>query len=196
MEKGMKIARVINKILGVFFWVCVVCGVLMLGAVLFALLAKEGNIGRSGSLSVTLGSCQVFFADWTLEQYRLTGVLEFLSAVVLIPFVCWEIRILQRIFRPVGEGRPFCGELSPALRRLAWVDLIGGAVHVAAEELSVWGTARVLDVTSLFDTAKVTDMQLNVRIDGSFLVSFVILLLMSFVFQYGEKLQRQDDETL
>ena len=196
MEKGMKIARIINKILGVFFWICVVCGVLMLGAGLFALLAKEGNIERGGSLSVTLGNWQVYFKDWTTAQYRSLSAMNLLSAVVTVPFACWEIRVLQRIFRPVGDGRPFCGELSPALRQLAWLNLIYGVVHVAVEELSVWGTARVLDVTSLFDMSKVSGIRMNVHTDVTFLVSFVILLLMSFVFQYGEKLQRQDDETL
>ena len=196
MEKGMKIARIIHKILGVFFWICVVCGVLMLGAGLFALLAKEGDIGHGGNLSVTLGNYQVYLKDWTMSQYRSLSALDLLSAVVTVPFACWEIRVLQRIFRPVGEGRPFCGELSPALRRLAWVNLIYGVVHVAAEEFSAWGTARVLDVASLFDMSKVSDVRMNVRVDGSFLVGFVVTLLLSFVFQYGEKLQRQDDETL
>ena len=198
MEKGMKIAKVIHKILGVFFWICVVCGVLMLGAGLFALLAKEGDIGRGGGpgLSVTLGNWQVYLADWTLKQYRTVSAVDLLCALVEMPFACWEIRVLQRIFRAVGDGRPFCGELSPALRRLAWVNLISGVVIAAGDELSVWCTARVLDVASLFDMSKVSAVRMNVRVDGSFLVSFVILLLMSFVFQYGEKLQKPDDETL
>jgi len=196
MEKGMKIAKVINKILGVFFWIGVACGIVTLAVGLFILLAKESDFRVSGNFSVTLGSCKVFLSDWTAKQYRVVGAIGCLGTVVLMPFVCWSIRVLQRIFRPVGEGTPFNGEMSPALRRLAWVELIGGAVRAAAEAASEWIIGRAVDVQSLFDVSKASRVEWNGRIDGTFLVAFVILLLMSFVFQYGEKLQRQDDELL
>ena len=198
MEKGMKIARIINKILGVFFWICVVSGVLILGAGLFAVLAKGEDIGHGIklSMSVALGNCTVSFNDWTPEQYRVLASANLLGAIILFPFACWAIRILQKIFRAVGEGQPFNGEISPALRRLAWVELIAGIVRFAAERISSWLTMRVLDVTSLFDMSKVTDVKLRSVADFSFLVTFVVILLMSFVFQYGEKLQQLSDETL
>jgi hypothetical protein len=51
-------------------------------------------------------------------------------------------------------------------------------------------------VTALFNTSVVTGYTYNGISDVSFLAIAVVLFLLSYIFQYGENLQRESDETL
>ena len=78
------------------------------------------------------------------------------------------VQIFRRVLRPMKEGRPFDGA-ARQLRRLAWVTLAANLVLSCASQ---------------------------VHLDLGFLGPGIFLLLLSFVFHYGEELQRQADETL
>lgn len=95
------------------------------------------------------------------------GAMLVLAALELAVYGC-TVRIFRRVLRPMKEGRPFDGA-ARQLRRLAWVTLAANLVLSCASQ---------------------------VRLDLGFLGPGIFLLLLSFVFHYGEELQRQADETL
>jgi hypothetical protein len=55
---------------------------------------------------------------------------------------------------------------------------------------------RAFDVTALFNSSVVTGYTYNGVFDTSFVASAVVLFLLSYIFRYGEGLQRESDETL
>jgi hypothetical protein len=94
------------------------------------------------------------------------------------------------------EGRPFEVGVSKILRKLAWVTLIGGAVSEAATIIASHVEVRAFDFPALFNSSAVTGYTFNRTFDFSFIVGAVILFLLSYIFRYGEQLQRDSDETL
>lgn len=95
------------------------------------------------------------------------GAMLVLAALELAVYGC-TVQIFRRVLRPMKEGRPFDGA-ARQLRRLAWVTLAANLVLSCASQ---------------------------VHLDLGFLGPGIFLLLLSFVFRYGEELQRQADETL
>ena len=76
------------------------------------------------------------------------------------------------------------------------MQLVYGIIKVVLETITNVVFYKTLDIASLFNPEKVTACNLSIVSDGSFLIWFVILLLLSHVFQYGETLQQLSDETL
>ena len=57
-------------------------------------------------------------------------------------------------------------------------------------------TIFVYDLPGLMISEKITHITGNFKVDLSFLIYWAILLLLSYVFRYGEGLQQLSDETL
>ena len=57
-------------------------------------------------------------------------------------------------------------------------------------------TVFVYDLPSLLISEKIVHVDGMFRVDLTFLVYWAILLLLSYVFRYGEQLQQLSDETL
>ncbi len=55
---------------------------------------------------------------------------------------------------------------------------------------------KTFDVVSFFAPDKVLFYTTLIDIDGSFIVAFILLLLLSQVFKYGDELQILADKTL
>lgn len=62
--------------------------------------------------------------------------------------------------------------------------------------LNLYLTMDCYDVASLLVSEKILHVTVNFNIDLSFIIVAAVLLLMSYVFRYGEELQLMSDETL
>ena len=54
----------------------------------------------------------------------------------------------------------------------------------------------VFRVSELLANDKITSCTLVTEMDTGFVVGFAVMLLLAWVFRYGEELQKRDDETL
>jgi hypothetical protein len=65
-----------------------------------------------------------------------------------------------------------------------------------ATQVASYAEMKAFDVTVLLNPEVVNGYSYNGTFDCSFLVGAVILFLLSYIFRYGEELQRESDETL
>ncbi|MCD8007812.1 MAG: hypothetical protein LUF68_02570, partial [Clostridiales bacterium] len=79
---------------------------------------------------------------------------------------------------------------------LAWLTLVGGAVFQVGTWSVTYLMSQAVDVSSLFVSEVVTDITFRYTFDVNFLLYAAILYLLSYVFHYGEVLQRESDETV
>jgi hypothetical protein len=119
-----------------------------------------------------------------------------ISSLVICVIAWYGITLLLRIIAPMKEGRPFEVGVSGQIRKLAWIALVGGAVNETALHVTEYVNIRAFDMATLFNSSVVTGYTYNVICDPSFVVTAVVLFLLSYIFQYGEGLQRESDETL
>lgn len=105
---------------------------------------------------------------------------------VLIVFLCYGIKSVRNILKPMKKGSPFDTAVSVNLKKLGFVSIAGGIIANAIELIGYHNMAK--------DYAEVSLMVY--KFDVTFLVIAMVLFLLSYIFRYGEELQKQSDETL
>jgi len=153
----------------------------------------------AGSFSLELDFVKLNLAG---EYGAVTGsVLNYIDMVLIAGCLgCIAIRyalgILRKILAPVKEGRPFDRDVSAGLRKLGWITLIGGGL---IQVLGIVG--RVLLVNSLpldviFSSPAIESVEYVFTMDFGFVLIFCAIHLFSRIFEYGQQLQQESDETL
>lgn len=195
MDQICKWSKVICKVLTVFFWLTAAVTGLAVIAVIAVLIVKDPSALRD--LQLTLGNYKLTLRQsYTAEQFMALWLVTLPNLIVAGLSACYGIKVLQRIFRPMSEGRPFDGSVGAALKKLACTVLAFGVISTILQAVTNNIFYKTFDIPSLFAADKVSSCTLSIISDGSFLVWFVLLLLLSYVFRYGEKLQQLSDETL
>lgn len=197
MEKIRKTSSVIGKILAVLRGIVFGVGCAVLVFMVLAAFVPLEKIMDVSSVTLELGAVELgIHPDYLPETTRLFVELTLAQALVQAAFTWAVLGILVKIFRPLTDGRPFDASVSGALGKLAWVVLgfgIGGGILESVVQTLQF---TVFDVTSLLMSEKITSCVLETEMDTGFLPVFAVLLLLSWVFRYGEELQKRDDETL
>lgn len=103
---------------------------------------------------------------------------------------------IRQILQPMKEEKPFTAIVSTNLKKLARLSINLGILFniiiLSDQIMSVF----VYDLPALLISEKITHVGGMFNVDVSFLIYWAILMLLSYVFSYGEQLQQLDDETL
>ena len=195
MIKIQKTSKAINKVLSVLFWLSIV----ELAYVVFKTVLLFAGVGAPNAeleTTLTMGNYKLTLVDGYDWRNNPTTLAMYISIILTGVFACYEIKILKEIFTPMANGLPFQGSVSKAIRKTAWVVLIYGAVGTAVNCISSILLYKFIDIPSLFSPDMVSDCSLSIVSSGDFVIVFVLLILLSRIFEYGEELQQLSDETL
>lgn len=103
---------------------------------------------------------------------------------------------IREILQPMKEEKPFACIVSTNLRKLANLSINLGIlanIIILTDQIM---TVFVYNLPDLLISEKITHVSGMFNVDLTFLIYWAILMLLSYVFQYGESLQRLSDETL
>ena len=106
------------------------------------------------------------------------------------------IGYVREILKPMIDEKPFDSIVSTNLKKLAKLSIVLGIlvnIIILAEQIM---TVFVYDLPGLLISEKITHVTGMFKIDLTFLIYWAILMLLSYVFRYGESLQQLSDETL
>ena len=199
MEKLTRTARVLQKIVRILYRLSIVCAIITAVAlVLAALLPAESlrQVMSSADMTIDLGTAE-FQLSRVLEpigNIRLYLCVLIGAATASLALSACALKLLLHILRHVSEGRPFDGTVSADLKKLGWVTLANAVVYFVTDGVTAALEASMFDLDQLFQPGLVTGV--TIHTDGLSLVIPITLFLLSWIFRYGEELQRQSDETL
>ena len=103
---------------------------------------------------------------------------------------------VREILHPMTEEKPFDSIVSTNLRKLARLSINLGVLYniiILSEQIM---TVFVYDLPGLLVSDKITHVSGMFNVDLTFLIYWAVLLLLSYIFRYGEQLQQLSDETL
>ena len=106
------------------------------------------------------------------------------------------VSCIRRLLAPMKAGLPFHDSAAACLKRLAILSLVIGVVLNVSELASRLLTDQVYGLSELLLSDRILGVQMHGKPDLSCLVVSGVLLLLSYVFRYGQELQRLSDETL
>lgn len=186
MDKIIKTAKTICRVLNVLFWVVAALSAAALLAIV-AMLLFAGNLPTIPGVTVFVGGLALPpDQDVSLPQLVPLLCAALGNVCLLAALSCYSIRVLLTVFRPMSLGKPFDGTVSGAMKKLACLVLLTGFVNILGQVVTEWVSWHTLPGTGL----------VSHTYDVSFLVWFVVIRLFGYIFEYGEALQQLSDETL
>ena len=106
------------------------------------------------------------------------------------------IGYIREILNPMKEEKPFDSIVSTNLKKLAKLSIELGILYNILLLIEQIMTVFVYDIPGLLISEKIIHVGGMFQVDLTFLIYWAILMLLSYVFRYGEDLQQLSDETL
>lgn len=195
-----------KKLDKVFEIVHIVLGALAIASIVFIVLIGLAYVLKwdpefigTGYASFDIGFLELEVA----ENYSPDKWLILLQAAITLAVgcrLCYDGRrgvgYIREILQPMKEEKPFTSIVSTNLKKLAHLSINLGIlwnIIILAEQIMV---VFVYDLPGLLISEKITHVGGMFNVDLTFLIYWAILMLLSYVFGYGEQLQQLDDETL
>ncbi len=152
-----------------------------------------------GSLSLDLDFVKLHLAG---EYGQVTGLFLNYIDVILISGILigiairYGIRFLRKILEPMKEGRPFDAEVPVHLKKFAWVILIGGGLIQVMGIVGRALLARAMPMDAIFSSPAIESVEYVFTMDFGFVWLFCVVMFLARIFEYGQRLQQESDETL
>lgn len=195
-KKLDKVLEIAHIVLGALAIACIV-GVALI-AVAYILRLDPEMIG-TGYGNFDIGFLELKIAD----AYAPDKWLVLLQAAITLLVSCrlaYDSRrgvgYVREILHPMTEQKPFDTVVGTNLRKLAKLSINLGILYniiILSEQIM---TVFVYDLPDLLLSEKITHIGGMFTLDLTFLIYWAILMLLSYVFRYGEELQQLSDETL
>ena len=193
LDKVLEIAYIVLGAMAIGFFVCVV---LIACAYIFKL--DPSMIGTAYE------NFDIGFLELTMaEGYAPDKWLVLLQSAITLLVGCrlmYEGRrgvgYIREILLPMKEEKPFDSIVSTNLKKLAKLSIVLGILYniiILSEQVM---TVFVYDLPGLLISEKIAHVDGMFQVDLTFIVCWAALLLLSYVFRYGEELQQLSDETL
>ena len=198
-EKFIKSSVVIDRILKIIQGF-MVAGVIVaaifipLTAILGDKIIADASTVEFGTLSLALPGNFRDFLD--MGSIKLSIIVMLVSALITCAVAWYCLKKLREIMIPMKDGRPFEAGVGSQIRRLAFTVLIGGGIAEVCRTVANAFEVKAYDLSKLFNPDVVKGISFDYDISLWFVIVALVLLFVSYIFRYGEDLQRESDETL
>ena len=198
-EKFIKTSNVIDRILkilqGFLAAGVIVCAVFIpLIAIFGEKMVVDDPYLTVGEMTLRLSGDMSQYLN--LSGLRISLIIVLLSSIVAYIATWLCLRKVREILVPMREGRPFEMGTADKIRELALLVLVGGGIAEVGSAVGRVFSIKAYNIPALINHPSIEGVSFNMTIRLWFLVVAVILSFLSFVFRYGEELQRESDETL
>ncbi len=190
MEKLTKTARVVDVFAKILFIFCIVAICMLVVANIFMAVAVSlpiDDLPKSLSMVFSLDDSDfVVFENGqmmvTKQQFAVYVLSVSITEAIGVVILMIGAKLVRRILSPMKEGRPFEEGISEIIKKFGHVVLAGTVIGAFIQFLlSIVFTA--IDAESV-----------SISVVGIF--AAIVIYLISYIFRYGEELQKQADETL
>ena len=131
--------------------------------------------------------------EFHMNAYAVAGLIANCFTCFLLSYIAV---ILRRILSPMKEGRPFEADIPANLRKIAWLSLIVGIIEQVAGIAERVLLTFTYPMDDIFSSELISSWESNFTVDFSFVIVFLVIMFLSYIFTYGQKLQQESDETL
>ncbi|MBR6952089.1 MAG: DUF2975 domain-containing protein [Oscillospiraceae bacterium] len=149
---------------------------------------------KLGAVTLKLAGDMSAWLDY--PRIKASIVVSLICMAVAAAAVWYCLRVLRSVLRPMIEGSPFTAGISTKIRKLAWTVLIGGGLVEIGSSVSSVLETRAYQLDRLLNMDRISSVSFNWMIHLWFVAAALILFFLSWIFRYGEELQREADETL
>lgn len=197
-KKLMNTANTLDTIAKICGGIMRVVGVILIIFAILVLVLGEKMYDIS-TISLDLDFVKLYLSEEYGEINGLVQVYTVLGLLVVsvVCFAaCYGIKHLRKILAPMKNGRPFEEEIPVSLKKIAWVVLVSGAVIQVVGLVERVLLTKIYPIEQILASDAIERIEFVNVVDFTFVLIFGILMLLSYVFAYGQTLQKESDETL
>ncbi len=203
MEKLTRTAKILDTVLRILFWIMIVAGIIaIVGIVLSFALHAAGIDAGTPIFEIDLDFITLELAEGVIPAQEIAKIQHTINLVGIFMLIVGMtlgalcIQLLRGILRPMKEAQPFHDTISTGFKKLAWLELIGGAILSITEVIMEHLIIYAFDLKELLINDKISGITFQMNLDINFLVTAAACFLLSYIFRYGAQLQQLSDETL
>lgn len=199
MEKLMKTAKTVDMILKIVYKILQVAGIVIFVGIGICLTAEWIGMPPASELTgISISNVEFEFEEPiqinpTFLIVEMTTVM--FMALIVIATTCYMIQLLRKVLVPMMAGQPFDGTVSGNIKKLGIVVIIGGIILDVAQAVGSGALLYRYNIPSLLSD-NISRINVNYEINMTSILIGVLVIMLSYVFRYGEELQQQADETL
>ena len=197
-KKLMNTANTLEVIAKVCAGILRVVGVVLIVFAILVLVLGE-KMYDSSTISLDLDFVKLYLSE---EYGQVTGlmqvytVLGLLTVSVVCFAACYGLKYLRKILASMKVCRPFEAEIPACLQKIAWVVLGCGALVQVVGVIESVLLVKIYPLEQILVSDAIEKIEYVNVVDFTFVIIFAILMLLSYIFAYGQTLQRESDETL
>ncbi len=197
MEKMMKTANILDVIAKVLFIISIVALCILLAANIAVAFVSEDMI-ENGAVKYTLSSGHSLIIadgfDPALSKAEITSFLLSASVAAAVELIMLAVgtKVFRKILVSMKQGKPFESGTSDKIKKFGHFVLIFSIVGNFISFMINLVTVHLLNTAEMFENS--ADFVVGISLDG--VIAAIIVYLISYIFRYGEELQKQADETL
>lgn len=132
-------------------------------------------------------------ADMPLRIHTIIGLAV---VAILCEMGHFILRLIRNILAPMKEMRPFEENIPKDLRKIAWISLSSGALIQIAGIVERVMLTKAFPMDAILSSAAIAGYEYSFTINFNFVLIFCVIIFLSYIFSYGQKLQQESDETL
>ncbi len=203
-EKFMKIANNLDtvfKILQIILLLCLillcVCYVIIIAGYMISpeltLKAME-----SASFEVIISDLSIGLLSDGLDTDKILvyDFLSYISVAVSVCFLYIGVKYIRKILSPIKEGLPFQENMAKTIKKFAVFVLIFGVIDNICSFILEYFVIHGFDIIHLLKGEQISSISISYSLNFDFIIVYFVIMLLSYVFQYGIELQKLSDETL
>ena len=200
MEKLMKTSKTVDTILKVVYTLLKVAVVIILVSAVICVVAHFFGVSPETELSgVTVGGVELVFKEPlpVNSSYALLelGIMLFVAFIAVV--ICgYMVTILRKVLAPMTVGQPFDGTVSSNIKKLGIAVIVNSVVLNIVQIISSNMAFFMYDLSEVILSENISEIMIHNEFSLSGILLGVLVILLSYVFRYGEELQQQADETL
>jgi len=200
MEKLMKTSKTVDTVLKVLYKILQVGGIIVFVGVGICLVAEIlDKLPPAELAAVSFGDVELAFKEPRIVDNTFMVIemgTTMVMALIAIAVTCYLIKVLRKVLKPMINGQPFDGTVSTNIKKLGITIIVGGLIIDIIKTVGSNMAFYMYDAASLFLSDNISKVTINSEISLTNVLVGVLVIMLSYVFRYGEELQQQADETL
>jgi len=206
MDKVIRISRGLDKALSIIWIVVIALASVGVFALVIVTAVADSVVdavkGSQGSFTMDMGMVRLWMSsspDLTAGNLRALALSLAVVGAVCLAIALVAIRWARKILGEMKQGRPFSTDIPAHIRRFAYLIFVCAFLVPAVPLAPAYFMAKLFGLEQIASASPLVErvgLTFNYSPDVlAILIAFFIVLL-SFVFDYGAKLQLESDETL
>lgn len=124
------------------------------------------------------------------------GWILFVLGAISAAVTYYSLGCIRRVLQPITQGNAFYPTVGKDIRKFGYACIIWGLMENVLEVLEVQNILHNYNLSNLVNGSAISSVTVNYNLDLTFLIIFFVVLLLSYIFEYGVNLQQLSDETL